>query len=71
MLHADIVLIDDRSGARTAEDLGLSVAGTLRVLQLAAKRGLLDLRDAFDRISRTNFRYQDELMGTLLDEIEG
>lgn len=42
-LAADLVLMDDRAGVRAARNIGFRVAGTLRVLDLAARRGLLDL----------------------------
>jgi hypothetical protein len=38
------------------------------VLQLAARRGLLDLGDAFEQIKKTNFRYRQQLMDELLNE---
>ena len=66
-LAADLVLMDDREGARVARGKGFRVIGTLRVLDLGARRGLLDLADAFERIKRTNFRYRQELMDELLD----
>jgi hypothetical protein len=38
------------------------------VLGLAARRGFVDLADAFARLKRTNFRYRREIMGALLDQ---
>ena len=38
---------------------------------VAARYGLLDLRAAFDRLKRTNFRYRQEILDALLNEIEG
>jgi predicted nucleic acid-binding protein len=40
--------------------------GTLRVLADAAEHGFADLRVAFDRLRRTNFRASDELLNRLL-----
>jgi predicted nucleic acid-binding protein len=70
-LAADLVLMDDREGARFARTKGFRVIGTLRVLYLGARRGLLDLAEAFERIKGTNFRYRQELMDQLLDEQKG
>src|SRR5262245_24640113 len=42
---ASLVLLDERRGRRVARDLGLAVSGTLGVLDLAARRGLVDLAD--------------------------
>jgi len=55
-LDADIVLLDDRQGARAARSKGFRVIGTLRILHLAAERGLLEWADSFERLTRTNFR---------------
>lgn len=57
-----------REGVGAARNSGFRVIGTLRVLQLAAKRGLIDLADAFNRIKNTNFRCRQELMDELLSE---
>ncbi len=67
-LNADLLLLDDREGARLALEKGFGVMGTLRVLQLAAKRGLLDWADAIERLKRTNFRYHQAVIDRLLDE---
>lgn len=40
-------------------------------LDLAARRGLVDLRDAIDRLRETNFRYRKEIVERLLAEYEG
>ncbi len=68
-LAADLVLMDDRAGVTIARKKGFRVAGTLRVLELGARRGLLDLADAFElAIKRTTFRYQQQTMDVLLAE---
>jgi len=66
-LGADLLLMDDRDGVRIARNKGFRVIGTLRVLPLAAGRGLLDLEDSFERLKRTNFRYRQEILDKLLD----
>jgi predicted nucleic acid-binding protein len=67
-LAADLVLMDDREGVRVARNKGFRVIGTLRVLDLGARLGLLDLAEAFERIKRTNFRYRQEVMDELLNQ---
>ena len=69
-LAVDLVLMDDRAAVRLARNKGFRVIGTLRVLDLAARRGLLNLADAFERIKRTNFRYRQERMDELLGRQE-
>lgn len=69
-LDADLLLMDDEEGAAAARAQGLEVTGTLGVLRRAAQRRLLDLADAFNRLKRTNFRYQPSTMEALLMEWE-
>ena len=68
-VSADLILVDDREGVRVALDRGFRVMGTLRVLQFAARRGLLDWADATERLKRTNFRYSEEIIDQLRVEL--
>jgi predicted nucleic acid-binding protein len=65
-IGADLILIDDREGVAVAYRHGLTVTGTLGVLDLAARRGLIDLSTSFARLRATNFRYPPEIMDALL-----
>jgi len=65
-LNADLVLMDDRAGVAVARQHGFAVTGTLGVLDLAARRGLVDLADALTRLKATNFRYRPEILDALL-----
>ena len=67
-IHADLVLIDERKGTQAALDKGLDATGTLGILQRAARRGFLNLAEAFDRLKETNFRYHQHIMDKLLAE---
>jgi len=67
-LHADLILIDDRRGAAAARDKGFEVTGTLGILDLAARRGIVDLADALARLRTTNFRRREELFDALLKQ---
>jgi predicted nucleic acid-binding protein len=64
-------LIDERKGTTAALRKGLDVTGTLGVLDLAARRGLVDLADAIARLKRTNFRYRQELFDCATEKAEG
>ena len=70
-LNADLLLMDDREGVMVARSKGLAVTGTLGLLSLAARRGLVDLADCFAQLKRTNFRYRQEIMDALLDQQAG
>lgn len=65
-IRADLILIDDRKGALMARRKGFETTGTLGVLDLAARRGLIDLADAFGRLKQTNFRYKQEIIDAIL-----
>ena len=65
-INADLILIDDRAGATVARRRGFTATGTLGVLDLGARRGLIDLGRAFERLRATNFRYSPEIMDALL-----
>lgn len=60
-LGADEVLIDERKGRRIAEGRGLSVTGTLGILEAAAERGLLHLPEALEKLQQTSSRVCDGL----------
>jgi predicted nucleic acid-binding protein len=65
-IGAELILMDDRAGVAVAYQKGLTVTGTLGVLDLAARRGLIDLGAAFGRLKATNFRHRPEIMDALL-----
>jgi predicted nucleic acid-binding protein len=66
VISADLILMDDRAGVAVAQQHGLVVTGTLGVLELAARRGMIDLASAFARLKSTNFRYPPQIIDALL-----
>ena len=60
-LRADALLIDERQGRIIAKREGLTVYGTIGVLEAAAAQGLVDLAEAFERLGLTNFRGERQL----------
>jgi predicted nucleic acid-binding protein len=65
-LQADLILIDERRGSAAALGKGIEVTGTLGILDLAAKRQLIDLPQAIERLKQTNFRYRKQMIEELL-----
>ena len=64
-LPAASVLIDERKARLAARGHGLVVSGTLGVLDLAARRGLVNLSDALRRLEGTTFRVSPILIGLI------
>ena len=60
-MSAELVLMDDRAGVRTAQAAGFGVAGTLGLLGLGHRRSLLDLGSCVERLRRTSFRCRPAL----------
>jgi len=65
-LPADLVLIDERDAHAEATRRGFATFGTLRILELAAQRGLLDLPTALAQLAATTFYMDDALVQDLL-----
>jgi predicted nucleic acid-binding protein len=65
-VKADLVLMDDQEGVAVARREGLVVTGTLGVLDLAARRAMVDLAQAFARLKATSFYYRQGLLDALL-----
>ena len=67
-MPADLILIDERKGTQVTIKKGFDVTGTLGILGLAARRGLVNLAGSFAQLKGTNFRYRQEIMDELLDQ---
>jgi predicted nucleic acid-binding protein len=65
-VRADLVLMDDRDGVTVARSEGFAASGTLGVLDLAARRGLVDFVVACGRLKETSFYYPQGLVDALL-----
>lgn len=69
-LSAGSVLIDERKGRLVARERGLAVSGTLGVIDLAARRGLVDFSDALLRLESTTFRASPRLMARIRERFQ-
>ncbi len=64
-VHADLLLMDDRAGVAVARARGFATTGTLGLLVMGARLGLVNLDDAFARLKTTSFRYRQEMLDVL------
>ncbi len=65
-LSADLLLVDDKQARQAALALHLSITGTIGVLDQAARRNLVDLRNVIDELQKTNFHISEDLIRELL-----
>lgn len=65
VIEADLLLMDDREGVEEARRVGLSVTGTLGVLDRAAELGIIELAPAIESLRQTNFRIAPSLLHRL------
>jgi predicted nucleic acid-binding protein len=63
-----LLLIDDAAGRAEANKLGIPNIGTLGILRAGARRRLLSLPTALERLAETNFRVSQRLLADLLEE---
>lgn len=61
-MRADLLLMDERMGVKLARLRGLEVTGTLGVLVIAARKGLVDVGVALAKLQKTDFRHTPELL---------
>jgi len=65
-LEADLLLLDDWDARQEALRRHLTVGGTLRVLDDAARLNLINLPDIVAQLRGTNFRIKESILQTLL-----
>ena len=64
--HAELLVIDETQGRKAAGDRGLTITGTIGVLEAAAQRGLVRLEDEFERLKRMGFWVDPKLLDARL-----
>jgi predicted nucleic acid-binding protein len=60
-----LLIIDERKGRRVAANLGILVAGTLNILEEADRRGFLSFDTGLDRLRKTTFRVNEEVVAEI------
>jgi uncharacterized protein len=69
-LKASSLLIVDKAGRKMALAMKVPIIGTIGILETAAKRGLLDLAEAFTSLKATNFRYSHDALDGFLHDFQ-
>lgn len=65
--NARLLVIDDQQGRRIAKNLGLSITGTIGLLDVAAREDLIDVSETVRRLRETSFRASPELYRWLIE----
>jgi predicted nucleic acid-binding protein len=61
-LNAELLLIDENRGRKAAAARKIVFTGTVGVIERAAEGKLLDLKDAFERVKKTDFWISHKLL---------
>jgi predicted nucleic acid-binding protein len=59
--HAELLLMDEKTGVRLARRQGLTLIGTVAILVRAARHGLVNIDAALARLWATDFRCTPQL----------
>jgi predicted nucleic acid-binding protein len=65
-----LLIIDEIKGRKAAKEMGISVTGSLGVLIVAKKKGLIQaVEPLIEKIQQTNFRISEELIEQVLKKV--
>ena len=66
-----MLILDDYKARKVAENLGLEITGTIGVIIIAKKRGVINsIKPYLEKIRATNFRISEEIERQALKEAE-
>jgi len=66
-----MLILDDYKARKVAENLGLEITGTIGVIIIAKKRGVINsIKPYLEKIRATNFRISEEIEKQALKEAE-
>ena len=64
----DLVVLDDKDARKVARGFGLKVTGTLGLLLLAKRKGLIDVTGPYiEELRKNGFRISDEVVRKILE----
>jgi len=70
-INADFIVLDDKDARKIAEFLGLNVIGTLGILVMAHKKGVIqNVKSVIDRMREENFWMDNKVYERVFKEIK-
>jgi len=70
-IEADYLLLDEKKARRVARNSKIRIIGTVGVLGLAAKKGIIsNLDDTFNKLEENGFRFTEEVRRKVKEEID-
>ena len=70
-MGADYLLLDEKKARRVARNSEIRIMGTVGVLGLAVKKGLIsNLDDVFCKLEQNSFRFTEEVKKKIKEEID-
>ncbi|GAW92068.1 hypothetical protein Tph_c19980 [Calderihabitans maritimus] len=68
-LGADYLLVDEKKARRVARSSGMKIMGTVGILGLVAKKGLIsNLDEIFNKLEQNGFRFAEEVRKKVKEE---
>ncbi|NUQ23829.1 MAG: DUF3368 domain-containing protein [Saprospiraceae bacterium] len=68
-LADSLLIIDEKKGRKKAEELGIEIIGSLGILIIAKKKGVINsVKEILSLIDRTNFRISEAVREKILKE---
>ena len=65
-INADIIILDEKAARIIAKNKGLNVTGLLGIIDIAARKNLIDITNTIKKLNKTNFRISPSILKKLL-----
>jgi len=64
-----ILIIDEKKGRKISKDLGIEIIGTLKVIQMARQKGIIEsIRPLVEDLQKAGFRFSKSILEKLLKD---
>ena len=63
------LIIDEKKGRKVAQSLNIEIMGTLRVIQMAKQKGIIEFaRPVIEDLQKAGFRFSQKIVNVLLND---